>query len=55
MADIISVVNSILEFTTGIKDAKLTKRIAELTLVVAQSEKAQLIKENAELKEQNIA
>jgi hypothetical protein len=55
MADIISLVNSILDLSTGMNNANLTKQIAELTLAAAQNEqeKAQLIKENYELREQN--
>jgi hypothetical protein len=54
MSDIISLANSILELSSGINNAKLTKQVSELTLAAAQSEmeKAQLIKENTEMKEQ---
>jgi hypothetical protein len=55
MSDIISLAKSILELTTDIKNAELTKQVSELTLVAAQSEmeKAQLIRENTALKEEN--
>jgi hypothetical protein len=55
MANIISLANSILEFTTDLKNAELTKQVGELYRAIAQSEseKAGLITENSELKEQN--
>jgi hypothetical protein len=55
MSDIISLVNSLVELSTGINNAQLTKKVSELTLALAQIEieKAQLIRENFELKEGN--
>jgi hypothetical protein len=54
MADIISLAGSILEFANNLKNSELTKQVAELNLAVAESErdKAQLVIENCELKEQ---
>jgi hypothetical protein len=54
MADIITLANSIFELTSGIRNAELQKKLSELTLAAAQSEmdKARLMKENSELKEQ---
>jgi glutaredoxin len=55
MTNIVSLAKSIVELAAGINNANLAKQVSELTIAVAQSEieKAQLIKENAELKEQN--
>jgi hypothetical protein len=52
MSDIIALAHSVIEIANDIKHAELQKRVSELTLAAAQveSEKADLIRENTELK-----
>jgi hypothetical protein len=54
MSDLISLVKSILDLTTGLNNANLERQVSALTLAIAETEAkiAELIRENSELKEQ---